>query len=172
MQQVGLVLTALVVLGAILLVFSGASVPMPVPVAEAPAPVPAEGPAAVRLEIGRVISWDNAPVDLPVLLTGNPAEIRFVIVFPNHIARVSAVDSSTNWATWIVRSNRDGEILVEAKRVRETAGTHRFLTLRVRRLERANAEIAVLPGTVWARGPSGEPLRVEVVPGGIFAPSF
>ncbi len=171
MQQVGLVLTALVVLGAIFLVFSGASVPTPVPapVAEAPA---LEGPAAVRLEIGRVISWDNAPVDLPVLLTGNPAEIRFVIVFPNHIARVSAVDSSTNWATWIVRSNRDGEILVEAKRVRETAGTHRFLTLRVRRLERANAEIAVLPGTVWARGPSGEPLRVEVVPGGIFAPSF
>jgi len=170
MQQVGLVLTALVVLGAIFLVFSGTSVPMPVP---APAPAPAlEGPTAVRLEIGRVISWDNAPVDLPVLLTGNPAEIRFVIVFPNHIARVSAVDSSTSWATWIVRSNRDGEILVEAKRVRETVGTHRFLTLRVHRLERANAEITVLPGTARARGPSGESLRVEVVPGGIFAPSF
>ncbi len=178
MQQFGLILAALVVFGAIFLFFGGVSIPIPSlppapPIGTQPAEIPAPAiSAAVRLEIGKVISWDSAPVDIPVMLTGNPEEIRFVITFPKHIARVSVVEGSTNWETWIVRSNRDGEILIDAKRVRETVGKHRFLTLRFYRLERANAEITIAPETIRAWGPSGEPLSVEVVPGGIFTPGF
>ena len=176
MQQFGLILAAIVVFGAVFF-FSGVSIPTPVPLPSegmkpAEMPAPEVSAAAVRIEIGKVISWDSAPVDIPVMLTGNPEEIHFVITFPKHIARVSVVESSTNWETWIVRSNRDGEILIDAKRVRETVGKHRFLTLRFYRLERANAEITIAPETIRARGPYGEPLSVEVVPGGIFTPGF
>jgi hypothetical protein len=178
MQQFGLILAALVVFGTVFLLFGGVSIPMPgltptPSIGTQPAEMPAPAiSAAVRLEIGKVISWDSAPVDIPVMLTGNPAEISFVITFPKHITRVSVVESSTNWETWIVRSNRDGEILIDAKRIRPTVGRHQFLTLRFYRLERANAEITIAPETIRARGPSGELLGVEVVPGGIFTPGF
>jgi hypothetical protein len=111
--------------------------------------------------------WDSAVVDIPVMLTGEPLELEFVIKFPRTLVWVSQVDGSANWQMQIERSNLRGEIVVHAKQIRSSPGSHRLLTLRAHRLERANAVLAIPQETIKARFPSDSPYEVRVIDGAL-----
>ncbi len=171
MQQVLLAALAVVALAAVFVAFSGVLGPLnlsPTP------PESSEEPAQnqITLEIGTIISWNGSPVDLPVVLTGQPRELEFVIQFPANRVRVSRVESSANWKTWINRSNEKGEITVRAKPLRFSAEKQLFLILQFRRIEMADALITIPRETVVARFPGDERYEVKVIPGAIKAPQL
>ena len=121
----------------------------------------------IKLEIGKVFTWDGDVADIPLTFTGQPLEIEFVIKFPRNLVRVSQVESSANWKTWIERSNERGEIFIRAEPITITPGSHQLLTLRFYRLERANAMLTIPRETIKARFSSGSEYEVEVISGSI-----
>jgi hypothetical protein len=172
MQQVLLAVLAVAALAAVFVAFSGVLGPsnlslLPSESAEKPTELVRN---QITLEIGSIISWNGAPVDLPVVLTGQPQELEFVIKFPAKRVRVSKVESSANWKTWITRSNERGEITVRAKPLRFSAEKQLFLVLQFRRIEMADAPITIPRETVVARFSGDEPYEVKIVPGEIKAP--
>ena len=124
-------------------------------------------PQKIKIEIGKVLSWDGDVADIPLMLTGQPLHIEFVIRFPRNLVQVSQVESSANWKTWIERSNATGEIFVRAEPLRITAGSLQLLTLRFHRLERATAALTIPRETIKARFPLEVPYEVEVISGSI-----
>lgn len=171
MQQVLLAVLAVAALAAVFVAFSGVLGPSNAPLMPTQsAEKPLESARHLTLEIGSIISWNESPVDLPVVLTGQPQELEFVITFPTNRVRVSKVESSANWKTWITRSNERGEIAVRAKPLRFSAERQLFLVLQFRRIEMADAPITIPQETVVARFPGDEPYQVKIVPGAIKAP--
>ena len=124
----------------------------------------------VRLEIGRVVTWNGSPVQIPVWLQGNPEELDFVIRFPNHLARVLSVSSSSNWETNIIRLNGEGEIRVHAVRKKALAGKERLLTMKFHRIDAGSAEITIPVDELEARFALDDPYDVRVEAGLLTAP--
>jgi hypothetical protein len=171
MQQVLLTVLAVAALAAVFIAFSGVLGPSNLSLLPSPSEKPTElARNQITLEIGSIISWNGAPVDLPVVLTGQPQELEFVIRFPAKRVRVSKVESSANWKTWIIRSNERGEITVRARPLRFSAEKQLFLVLQFRRIEMADAPITIPRETVVARFSGDGPYEVKVVPGEIKAP--
>lgn len=171
MQAVLLALLAAVAVGTIFLAFGGIGGLGPV----LPGPVPPEAEKVVnriKIEMGRVITWDSAPADIPVWLTGQPLEIEFIIRFQPNFVWVSRVEGSANWKMEIISSNQSGEISVLAKPIRLSSGIHRLLTLRLYRVEKASAELTIPKETVKARFPSDGPYEVEIISGAIGMPGI
>lgn len=135
---------------------------------QAPAARPTEN--EVRLEIGRVVTWNGSPVQLPLWIQGNPQELDFVIRFPNHLARVLSVSSSTNWDTDVVRLNQEGEIRVHAVRKRSLGGQERLLTMKFHRINAGSASITIPVDELEARFAFDEPYSVRVESGLLTAP--
>lgn len=126
---------------------------------------------AVRLEIGRVVTWNGSPVQIPVWVQGNPQELEFVIRFPNHLARVLSVSSSANWNTDVVRLNEEGEIRVHAVRKTPIGGNkERLLTMKFHRIDAGTASITIPVDELEARFALDEPYNVRVDSGLLTAP--
>ncbi len=124
----------------------------------------------VRLEIGRVATWNGSPVQIPLWVQGNPRELDFVVRFPNHLARVLSVSSSANWDTDIVRLNEAGEIRVHAVRKTSRSGEERLLTMKFHRIDAGSARITIPVDELDARFEFDEPYDVRVESGLLTAP--
>lgn len=124
----------------------------------------------VHLEIGRVVTWNGSPVQIPLWVQGNPQELDFVIRFPNHLARVLSVSSSSNWETSIVRLNEEGEIRVHAVRQKTLGGKERLLTMKFHRIDAGSADITIPVDELTARFAFDEPYDVRVESGLLTAP--
>ncbi len=121
----------------------------------------------MELKIATVMVWDSDVADIPLMLTGEPLELEFIIKFQPNLLWVSQAEGSANWEMHIERSNQRGEIVVRAKRLRSSPGSHRLLTLRFHRLEKANAALTIPRDTIKARFPSSRPYEVVVINGAI-----
>ncbi|MFB6285954.1 MAG: hypothetical protein ABEK03_05185 [Candidatus Bipolaricaulia bacterium] len=124
----------------------------------------------VHLEIGRVVTWNGSPVEIPLWVEGNPQELDFVVRFPNHLARVLAVSSSANWNTDIVRLNEEGEIRVHAVRQSDVDGEERLLTMTFRRIDAGSASLTIPVDELEADFAVDEPYDARVESGLLTAP--